>query len=119
MSHQSPLQQLSVPVEAGHQVARLREVLLLVEELAGRERDEDGGAALDESARFSSAYANALPIAQRRFDALADETAAWAATAVEALLARQDAPEPPRAAATVLARELDLALTDLARIVRA
>ena len=45
-----------MPVEAGHQVARLREVLLLVEELAGRERDEDGGAALDESARFSSAY---------------------------------------------------------------
>lgn len=119
MSHQAPAQPLPQPIEAGRQVARLRSVLLLVEELAGGAGGDDSDAALDESARFSSAYAHAQPIAQRRFDALADETACWAAAAVEALIAHQEAPEPPRAAATRLAAELDQALADLARIVRA
>ncbi len=120
MTYQSPLQQLPVSVEAGRQVARLRQVLDLVEQVAGWEPDGDGrSGALDESARFSSAYVNALPVAQRRFDALADETASWAATAVEALIAHEDSPTPPRAAAARLARELDQALVDLARLIRA
>ena len=44
----------------------------------------------------------ALPIVQRRFEALAAETALWAAAGVEALLAAGDA-APPRAAAARLA----------------
>lgn len=119
MSHQAPAQPLPQPIEAGRQVARLRSVLLLVEELAGGAGGDDSDAALDESACFSSAYAHAQPIAQRRFDALADETACWAATAVEALLAHQDAARAPRAAAAHLAAELGRSLGDLARIVRA
>jgi hypothetical protein len=88
MTHQSPTHYSRIPIDAGRQVAQLRHLLRLVEELAGR-RAATGAddAALDESARFSSAYDGALPIVQRRFDALAGETATWSAAAVEALLA--------------------------------
>ena len=54
---------------------------------------------------------------QRRFDILASETAAWAATGVEALLTLGDA--APKAAAAALADELDRAQAALARVLRA
>ncbi len=117
MTHQSPVQYLRTPIDAGRQVAQLRHVLRLVEELAGTPaapRADD--AALDESARISSAYDNALPIVQRRFDTLAGETAAWSAAAVEALLAR-GAP-PTTAPARQLAKELSKALKQLSEILR-
>jgi hypothetical protein len=119
MTHHSPAQQTPLPVEAGQQVARLRSVLLLVEQMAGRALPSWPDAILDESARLSSAYGDALPVVRRRFEALANETAAWAAAGVEALLSHHDAPEPPRAAAAMLAAELDGALFDLGRILRA
>ena len=118
MTFQSPAQQQPLTVEAGRQVARLRSVRALVGELAGWHGAEDGEAVLDEAARFSSAYVVAQPITQRRFDALAAEASSWAATAVEALVAHADAAEPPRAAAAVLARELDRTFGDLGRILR-
>ena len=120
MTHQEPQQQTPQPIEAGWHVARLRSVLMLVEQMAGRDAqplDED--AVLDEGTALNAAYGRAVPVAQRRFQALAVETAGWAAAGVEALLAHQDALNPPRAAAAVLALELDRALVDLRRVLPA
>lgn len=119
MSHQSHVQIANVPVETGRQLVQLREVLTLVEGIAGRAPSRDGDdAALDEDARISAAYADALPILQRRFDALAGEVAAWAATGVEALLAAGQHGRQPTAAARRLANELHAALRDLAATLR-
>lgn len=103
--------------EAGSQAAQLRHVLGLVEKIAGRSSigsDE----ALEENARIASLYEAAGPIRQRRFDALAAETAAWAATGIRTLL---DAGEEGRSAAAArrLADELTAALHRLAVIVQA
>lgn len=107
---------LAVSEDAGRRIAQLRHVLELVRQLAqGSAPAAIADAALDESARFASAYANALPVVQRRFDALAAETATWAAAGVEALLAAGDAP----AAAAQLATEIDRALRELRAVLRA
>jgi len=116
MTHQSPLAEPQSAPDAGRQIAQLREVLHLVEALAGR---GGGGRSLDraleEAAVVSSAYGAALPIAQRRFDALTAETVAWAAAGVEALtLAGGGAP----AAAARLADELGRAIGELLRLLR-
>src|SRR3954451_18609416 len=72
MTHQSNHPYMPGLADAGGQVAQLRQVLALVDEIAGRQhapaRDAalDGG--LDEGARVSVAYAQAWPIVQRRFD---------------------------------------------------
>ena len=117
MTHQSPTHYPRTPIDAGRQVAQLRHVLRLVEELAGRPGRAGGqDAALDESARVSSAYDTALPIVRRRFDALAAETAAWSAAAVEALLAAGEGRTAP--AASRLAHELAKALNQLAKLLR-
>src|ERR687886_2764956 len=102
MTHQSA--PLSMPglADAGGQVAQLRQVLALVEEIAGRQapvRDEG----LDEAARVSAAYAHAAPVVQRRFDRIAGETAQWAAAGVETLLQLSDSGRPAAPAAAVLA----------------
>jgi hypothetical protein len=102
--------------DAARQLAQLRDVLTLVRQLSGL--DGDGGDdALDESARLMSLYGDAPPIVQKRFDALAGETAAWAAACVDALLG--DGDSLPRPAAGVLVSELTKALDDLPRIVQA
>ncbi len=112
MTHQSPTHFPRTPIDAGGQVAQLRHVLRLVGELAGRRAARGADeAALDESARISSAYDRALPIVRRRFDALAGETAAWSAAAIEALLLAGDQRSP--AAARRLADELEAALRKL------
>jgi hypothetical protein len=102
--------------DAAGQVAQLRQVLELVEEIAGHPpRPHDR--ALDDAARLSGAYAAALPIVQRRFDTLASETARWAAAGVETLITLQDRGRPCAPAAARLALELARALTRLAQIV--
>lgn len=117
MTYQSPTHYPTIPIDAGRQVAQLRHVLRLIEELAGRPTASGADdAALDESARFSSAYENALPVVQRRFDALAGETATWSAAAVEALLAAGGG--RTTAAARRLADELARALSDLRKLLR-
>ena len=115
MRHQSHSHGTRMPIDAGRQVAQLRHLLQLVEELA--ERTSDGGlgdALLDEGARISSGYGSGEPIVRKRFDALAAETATWSAIAVEALLEAGDARSP--AAAARLADELKSALNALGRI---
>jgi len=115
MTHQAPPTPASAGPDPGRQIAQLREALRLVERLAGEERAHER--ALDEAALISSAYDAALPVVQRRFEALAGETALWAAAGVEALLAAGNG-TPSRAAAIRLARQLDTALGDLATLLR-
>lgn len=115
MTHQAPPTPSAAGADPGRQVAQLREALRLVEEIAGRKPSLDRDAALDEAARMSSAYERALPVVQRRFDALAAETAGWAAAGVEALLAAAPS-AAPRAAADRLARRMADALSAMAAL---
>jgi hypothetical protein len=101
--------------DAGAQIARLRHVLALVEEMAGRSSLSPKDEVLDEAARVSAAYARALPIDQKRFDTLAAETARWAAAGVGALLKLDEGGLPVRAAAERLAEELEKGLAALAQ----
>ncbi|HEV2748399.1 MAG TPA: hypothetical protein VGW34_14010, partial [Allosphingosinicella sp.] len=71
MTHQPVPRFMPSASGAGPRLAQLRQVLRLVEQIAGVERERD--ADLDQGARVGSAYADALPIVQRRFDALAAE----------------------------------------------
>ena len=101
--------------DAGAQIAQLRQVLALVEELAGSVCVSPKDEVLDDAARISAAYARALPIDQKRFDALAAETARWASAGVGALLKLDEAGLPVRAAAERLAEELEKGLAELGR----
>jgi hypothetical protein len=112
MTHQAPPSPAPPGADPGRQVAQLREALRLVERIAGRPDCATDERRLDEAARISAAYDRALPVAQRRFDALAAEASVWAAAGVEALLAA-GAPSP-RAAAARLARALERTLSELA-----
>jgi hypothetical protein len=105
--------------DAGAHLARLGEVLALIEEIAGAAPTPGHDRALDEAARVSAAYEAALPIVQRRFDMLATETGAWAAAGVEALVLLRERQRPSRAAAERLAEELRKALFRLREIVSA
>ena len=99
--------------DAGGEIARLRQVLALVEEIAGLGRASPADGAMDEAARVSAAYAGALPIHQKRFDSFASETARWAAAGVEALLKLEEGGLPVAAAAERLGEELRRALAQL------
>ena len=125
MTHQSASFHPSTGADAGRQLAQLRHVQALVEQIAGRSAPRSRAEVeLDEGARLSDAYDRALPVVQRRFDILATETACWAAAGVEALLASGGAPRaaavqrPPRAAAAALADELDRAQAALGEVLR-
>lgn len=115
MTHQAPPVSPAAGADPGRQLAQLREALLLVERIAGRTSAAEAG--LDAAATLSAAYDRALPVAQRRFDALAAETAIWAAAGVEALLVAGNA-APPRAAAARLADSLGKALGQLESALR-
>jgi hypothetical protein len=104
--------------DAGRQFARLGNVLDLVGQIAGQRR-LGRDRALDESARVSSAYELAAPIVRRRFDTLVGEASAWAAAGLDALAASADPRRRPRAAAARLAEELDVAMADLKKLLRA
>lgn len=116
MTHQAPPAPASSGADPGRQVAQLREALRLVEKLADRAPARSQDQALDDAARLSAAYDRALPVARRRFDALAAETSVWAAAGVEALLAANDDAEPPRLAAGRLAEAIEEALGDLSEL---
>jgi hypothetical protein len=113
VTHQAPPLPASSGGDAGRQVASLREVLILVQSIAGDTASPADEMLLEEAAQFSAAYEAAAPIAQRRFDAQAGEIAAWAAAGVEALL---KAGEPPIAPAARLAAEMEDGLARLRRV---
>lgn len=117
MRHQSHSYGTNMPIDAGPQVAQLRHVLRLVEELGGRQTAPAiADAALDEAARITSAYLEAEPIVRRRFGILAAEIAAWSAAGVEALLAAGESRSP--AAARALADELEQGLGRLSLLLQ-
>jgi hypothetical protein len=119
MTHQSTFLADAPPIEAGRQVADLRHVLGRVEEMIGEDRSAASRYdALEEAAMISAAYERSLPVAQRRFDALAQESATWTAAALDALLKAKERSGPPRAAAAQLVRELESALRELRRTVQ-
>ena len=104
--------------DAGGEIAQLRQVLALVEELGGVAVAPDSGA-LDEAARVSAAYEAAQPIVRRRFDTEAARTARWAAAGLEALVTLAERGWPVRPAAGRLGEELRKALGELREIVSA
>jgi hypothetical protein len=110
---------LTGTADAGAEIAQLRQVLALVEEIAGRPPARPEADSLDEAARVSAAYGHALPIVQKRFDALAGRTAIWAAAGVDALMKIGQAGRPAGPAAARLADELRKALAQLREIVSA
>lgn len=115
MTHQSHGRYARVPIDAAAQIAQLRRVLAIVDELAELTAAPHGGdAALAEAADLTGRYGNAPPIVQRRFDALAAETAAWSAAAAEALLRAGEKRSP--AAAARLAGELRGAIESLLKL---
>jgi hypothetical protein len=116
MTHQAPPSPAQPDAEPGRQVAQLREALRLVERIAGRLAAATDDQRLDEAARISEAYDRALPVARRRFEALAAESSVWAAAGVEALLAAGET--APRAAAARLALALERTLRELAELLR-
>lgn len=117
MTHQSPAPATHSSANAGGQIAQLRHVLDLVEQIAERaDTAPRSDADLDQNARISAAYEIAPSIVRRRFDAMAAETAAWAAIGVEALLSAKEASIAPRASAAQLADELSAARKRLTRL---
>jgi hypothetical protein len=117
MTHQAPPSPVAPGTDPGRQVAQLREALRLVERIAGGAGGPASDARLDEAARVGEAYARALPVARRRFEALAAETSVWAAAGVEALLAAGEFTS--RAAAQRLAAALARALKAMAALLEA
>jgi len=104
--------------DAGRHHARLRHVLGLIEQIAGRPKASTD-AALDESARISAAYEIAPPVAQRRYDTMVAEVSGWAASGVDALAGIKDPRRQPRIAAERLAEELGRSLAEMTRLLRA
>jgi len=118
MTHQAAHHAAIAGADAGRQVAQLRQVLMLVGGIAGlRPGTAADDAALDEAARVSSAYGDALPVVQRRFDALAAEASAWAAAGVEAVVAASERGSAKHAARR-LADELERTLSGLTAMLR-
>jgi hypothetical protein len=115
MRHQWPIEKQPESSGGNRQIADLRHLLALVQEITGE--SSPSADALNEMARFSSDYDAAPAIVQRRFDACAAETTEWAAAAVKALNGSGASSHPPRAAAARLADELARAIRRLGRIV--
>ena len=84
---------------------------MLVRSVCGQGGTAAQDAMLEEAAQVSIAYERASPVAQRRFDAMAGEMAAWAAAGVEALLGSGEA--PPQAPARRLAGKMENGLDQL------
>lgn len=100
MTHQPP-RLFGTGSDAADQFARIVQARLLVGKISGHEPDP---AILDGLALLADAYDLAPSIAQRRFDTFADETAAWAAAGVRALIAAGEAPAAARRLFEELAR---------------
>jgi hypothetical protein len=96
MSHyQAPPAPIGEEADAANALLRLRNVLALVERMTGEpasgwSRLGAAEASLDEGAMLAAAYAHAPTIARRRFDALASETAGFAAAGLHALIRHKE-----------------------------
>lgn len=91
MTHyQAPILVDDTEGEAAQSLLRLRNVLTLVEQIAGDERPSNIPVHLDEQldneATLALAYATASSVTRRRFDALAGEAASFASAGLSALI---------------------------------
>jgi len=104
-------------------IARLRSVLALVEEMAGgapRGRVVIDDSALDEISALTLSNAIASSVTRRRFDALARETAAFAAAGLAALMHHRERGGSDCApAAARLAAEMRRSISAMAAMLRA
>lgn len=101
----------------GQQLARLRAVLALVESMAGIE--SAGAVDLGDGAALEDRYASAPGAARRRYDALAGETAAFAAAGIEALIrARVEPVADVSRPAARLAQEMRGSIRTMERLIR-
>jgi len=102
--------------DAGERIARLHGTLAMVERIGDPAAQAQAPEhALEQAARLSTAYGDAPAIARRRFDALADDAAAYATAGVSALMRVRASPGTP-AAARLLARELRRSIRALVAI---
>ena len=115
MTHQKHAFDENEGADAGRHLARLRHVLGLARQIAGRASD-DSDSSLDENASVSSAYALAPPVVQRRFDTLVAETSCWASAGLDALASVKDPRSQPRVAAARLADELEYSLARMRKL---
>lgn len=90
--------------EPGRLLAQLANVRALIGQMAG-ETPPTTEESLDRAARIDTAYWTAEPVVQKRFDAIAGETAVWAAAAAQALM-RSGTVAPRKAPAALLASEI-------------
>lgn len=101
MSKLAPAPIAEVRPAPAEQIAQLRAIHALVDELAGNAPERVGAVA-----DIDRLYDRASSIAQRRFDALAGETAAYAAAGLSALIAGRSAGGMVAGAAAHLARAM-------------
>lgn len=125
MSRYEPLPCVDLDeAEAAHALVRLREMLMLVEQIAGgadlaaRPSPIDQRT-LNDGAAIALDYANASSIARRRFDALAGEAAAFGAAGLGALMRKKQRTGRDHAAARQLAGEMRQSIDAMARIIAA
>lgn len=88
--YQAPILLDQPDADAAHALLRLRAVLALAEEMAGKTEHREVSTGidqreLDEAASLALAYANISSVARRRFDALAGEAAGYSAAGLAAL----------------------------------
>lgn len=114
MEYPRQLHWLPTESDAGRQFASLIHMKTIAEDVAGRGLG-DASVALDHGARISAAYDAAVPVAQKRFDALAAEATSWATAAAQALLGDGNS-HPSPAAAERLAEELARAQREMERL---
>lgn len=108
--HANPTATEADPVE--RQLSQLHAALVLVQCMAGGEAIGSG-----DSAELARRYDAALPVARRRFDALAAEIIVVASAGVEALLGHKlRHGTEPQAAAACLAQEIRRGLAAMARL---
>ena len=111
MTHQPRSIEADDPVR---QLGQLRRVLRLVENVAGLDPSPET------EAQASRQLGDAMPVVQRRFNALAAEAATWTAIGAAALAGTNGAADAPLCASTAaaarLAEELRDAIRELERL---
>lgn len=104
---------IAAPASPGQQLADLRAIHALVSELAGVPR-----AAESPRNDIELRYDRATPIARQSFDAVASETAAFAAAGLSAIIAGRTINDRPTGGAEHLAREMERAIKRLESLLR-
>jgi len=102
------------------ELARLHAALTLIEGLAGIDAGPGVAARAEQERIARDAYGAVPSLIRRRYDAMAGETAAFAAAGLAALLRQKDGGgDAPSPAAARLAAEMRAAIAELERLIGA